>query len=148
MSSYENEANCDFEARKAKDPLGRERARRGSVRNKTLLGAPNKSDRPGAVERLLLLNHPHVVMFRSMSEKKHVVIAVPYGYSHRDQLVGFIQSQFTELEISVVHQDISKPEVGSAEVDYDASASPEEILSNDARSVMGEVADALSKFSR
>jgi hypothetical protein len=87
-------------------------------------------------------------MFRSVSEKKHVVIAVPYGYSHRDQLVGFIQSQFTELEISVVHQDISKPEVGSAEVDYDASASPEEIFSNDARSVMGEVADALSKFSR
>jgi hypothetical protein len=72
---------------------------------------------------------------------------VPYGYSHRDQLVGFIQSQFTELEISVVHQDISKPEVGSAEVDYDASASPEEIMSNDARSIMGEVADALSKFS-
>jgi hypothetical protein len=100
----------------------------------------------------LLLNHPHVVMFRSMSEKKGVVIAVPYGYSHRDQLVGFIQSKFPELEISVVHQDISKPEVDETEVDYDASAPPAEIAgkitSNDAGSFMKEVADALSKFSR
>lgn len=47
----------------------------------------------------------------------------------------------------MVHQGISKPEVGSAEVDYDASTSPEEIMSNDARSIMGELADALSKFS-
>ena len=43
----------------------------------------------------------------------------------------------------MVHQGISKPEVGSAEVDYDASTSPEEIMSNDARSIMGELADAL-----
>jgi hypothetical protein len=77
---------------------------------------------------------------------------VPYGYSHRDQLIGFIQSKFSELEISVVHQDISKLEVIEAEVQYDASAPPaeiaREITSNDSRSVMEEVADALSKFSR
>jgi hypothetical protein len=100
----------------------------------------------------LLLNHPHVVMFRSMSEKKRVVIAVPYGYSHRDQLVGFIQSKFPTVEISVVHQEVSKPEVEVTEVDYDASAPPAEIAgkitSNDAGSFMKEVADALSKFSR
>ena len=100
------------------------------------------------MERLLLLNHPHVVMFRSMSEKKRVVIAVPYGYSDRDQLVGFIQSQFTEPEISVLHQDISKPEVGLGGGRLRRLCVAREIMSNDARSVMGEVADALSKFSR
>ena len=77
---------------------------------------------------------------------------MPYGYSHRDQLIGFIQSKFSELEISVVHQDISKLEVNEAEVEYDSSAPPaeiaREITSNDSRSVMEEVADALSKFSR
>ena len=85
-----------------------------------------------------------------MPEKK-VVIAVPYGYSHRDQLVGFIQSKFPALEISVVHQDISKPEVDETEVYYDPSAPPaevaEEITSNDSRSTLQEVADALSEFS-
>jgi len=100
----------------------------------------------------LLLNDPHLVMFRSMSEKKRIVIAVPYGYSHRDQLVGFIQSKFPELEIFVVHQDISKPEMDETEVDYDASAPPDEIAgeitSDDARAFMKEVADALSKFNR
>ena len=68
------------------------------------------------------------------------------------QLIGFIQSKFSALEISVVHQDISKLEVNEAEVEYDASAPPaeiaREITSNDSRSVMEEVADALSKFSR
>jgi hypothetical protein len=79
-----------------------------------------------------------------------VVIGVPYGYSHRDQLIGFIHSRFSELEISVVHQDISKLEVNEAIVEYDASAPPTEmeITSKDSRSVMEEVADALSKFGR
>ena len=87
-----------------------------------------------------------------MSEKRSAVIAVPYGYSDRDQLVGFIQSKFSGLKISVVHHDISKPEVDETEVDYDVSAPPAEIAgkitSNDAGSFMKEVADALSKFSR
>jgi hypothetical protein len=56
------------------------------------------------------------------------------------------------LEISVVHQDISKLEVNEAEVEYDASAPPaeiaREIMSHDSRSVMEEVADVLSNFSR
>ena len=77
---------------------------------------------------------------------------MPYGYSHHDQLIGFIQSKFSELEISVVHQDISKLEVNEMEVEYDASAPPAEIAREitfyDSRSVMEEVADALSKFSR
>ena len=79
--------------------------------------------------------------------KRSAVIAVPYGYSDGDQLVGFIQSKFSELKISVVHHDISKPEVHETEVEYDSSASPaetaREITSNDSRSVMDEVAAAL-----
>jgi hypothetical protein len=64
-------------------------------------------------------------------------------------LIGFIQSKFSELEISVVYQDISKLEVNEVEVEYDASATPTEmeITSHDSRSVMEEVAEALSKFS-
>ena len=80
-----------------------------------------------------------------------MVIAVPYGYSHRDQLVGFIQSKFPTVEISVVHQEVSKPEVDETEVDYDASTPPaeiaQEIAPEDARSVMDKVADALSGFT-
>ena len=74
---------------------------------------------------------------------------MPYGYSHRDQLIGFIQSKFSELEISVVHEDISKLELNEAMVEYNASAPLREmeITSKDSRSVMEEVADALSKFS-
>lgn len=87
-----------------------------------------------------------------MSEKKRGVIVVPYGYSHRDQLVGFIQSKFPTVEISVVHQEVSKPQVDETEVDYDASAPPaeiaEHITSEDSRSILQEVADALSKFSQ
>ena len=102
-------------------------------------------------ERLLLLNRPHTVIVRSMSKKIHIVFAVPYGYSHRDQLVGFIQSKFPTVEISVVHQEVSKPEVDVTEVDYDPSAPPaeiaQEIASEDARSVMEKVADALSEFT-
>jgi hypothetical protein len=79
--------------------------------------------------------------------KRSAVIAVPYGYSDGDQLVGFIQSKFSELKISGVHHEISKPEVHETEVEYDSSASPaeiaREITSNDSRSVMDEVAAAL-----
>jgi hypothetical protein len=82
--------------------------------------------------------------------KRRVAIAVPYGYSDRDRLIGFIQSKFSELEISVVHHDITKLEVNEAMVEYDVSAplTEMEITSKDSRSVMEEVADALSKFGR
>src|SRR5260370_42436897 len=79
--------------------------------------------------------------------KRSAVIVVPYGYSDHDQLVGFIQSKFSGLKISVVRHDISKPEVHETEVEYDSSASPAEIArestSNDPRSAMDEVAAAL-----
>lgn len=79
--------------------------------------------------------------------KRSAVIAVPYGYSDHDQLVGFIQSKFSGLKISVIHHDISKPEVDETEVEYDSSASAAEIArettSNDSRSVMDEVAAAI-----
>src|SRR5258708_17262086 len=78
--------------------------------------------------------------------KRSAVIVVPYGYSDHDQLVGFIQSKFSGLKISVVRHDISKPEVHETEVEYAASASPaeiaREITSNDSRSFLGEFAPA------
>ena len=79
--------------------------------------------------------------------KRSAVIAVPYGYSDHEQLVGFIQSKFSGLKILVVHKDISKPGVDETQVEYDASVSPggiaREITSNDSRSLMDEVAAAL-----
>jgi hypothetical protein len=79
--------------------------------------------------------------------QKRSAVSVPYGYSDRDQLVGFIQSKFSGLKISLVHHDISKPEVDETEVEYDSSASSaqiaREIMSNDSRSIMDEVAAAL-----
>jgi hypothetical protein len=87
-------------------------------------------------ERLLLLNYPRTVMFTQMSEKIHIVIAIPFGYADRDRLVQFIESKFPEAEISVVHA--SAPPAETAE----------EIAFQDSRSVMQKVADALSGFTR
>jgi hypothetical protein len=99
-----------------------------------------------------LLNYPRTVMFTQMSEKIHIVIAIPFGYADRDRLVQFIESKFPEAEISVVHEEVSKPRVAETLVEHDASAPPaetaEEIAFQDSRSVMQKVADALSGFTR
>jgi hypothetical protein len=87
-----------------------------------------------------------------MSRKIHIVIDIPYGYSDRDRLTQFIGSKFSEAEISMVHQEISKPEAAEAMIEYDASESPAEtagaIASEDSRSVMQKVSDALAEFAK
>jgi hypothetical protein len=87
-----------------------------------------------------------------MSEKIHIVIAIPFGYSDRDRLVQFIESKFPAAEISVVHEEVSKPQVAETLIEHDVSAPPaetaEEIAFQDSRSVMRKVADALSEFTR
>ena len=87
-----------------------------------------------------------------MSAKIHIVIAVPFGYSDRDRLVQFIGSKFPAAEISVVHEEVSVPQVAETLVEHDVSAPPaeiaEEIAFQDSRSVMRKVADALAEFTR
>jgi hypothetical protein len=87
-----------------------------------------------------------------MPEKVHIVIAIPFGYSDRDQLVRFIESKFPAAVISVVHEEVNTPQVSETLVEHDASAPPaetaEEIAVQDSRSVMQKVTDALSEFTR
>ena len=87
-----------------------------------------------------------------MSRKIHIVIDIPYEYADRDRLTQFIGSKFPEAEISMVHQEISKPEAAEALVEYDASEPPDEtaeaVASEDSMSVMQKVSDALAEFAK
>jgi hypothetical protein len=87
-----------------------------------------------------------------MSRQIHIAIEIPYEYPERDRLTQFIGSKFPEAEISMVHQEISKPEVAEALVEYDASQPPaeiaEEVASEDSMSVMQKVTDALAEFAK
>jgi hypothetical protein len=87
-----------------------------------------------------------------MSGKIHIVIDVPFEYADRDRLAQFMKSKFPEAEVSVVHKEVSEPQVVETLVEHDASAPPAEtaeaIASEDSRSVMQKVADALLEFSK
>jgi hypothetical protein len=91
-------------------------------------------------------------MFCPMSRKIHIVIDIPYEYPDRDRLTRFIGSKFPGADVSMVHQEISKPEVAEAMIEYDASESPGEtagaVASEDSRSVMEKVSDALAEFAK
>ena len=87
-----------------------------------------------------------------MNEKIRILIAIPFEYSDRDRLAQFVESKFPTAGISVVHQEVSKPQVIETLVEHDASAPPAEtaeaIAHQDSRSVMEKVADALAGFTR
>jgi hypothetical protein len=86
-----------------------------------------------------------------MSKKIHIVIDVPFEYNDRDRLTEFLGAKFPEAEISVVHKEVSKPEVVEAMIEYDTSAQPAEtaeaIADEDSRSIMQKVEEALSQFT-
>ena len=87
-----------------------------------------------------------------MSEKIHVVIDVPFEFGDRDRLARFIESKFPGADVSVVHKEVSEPQVVETLVEHDASAPPAETASaiavEDSRSVMQKVADALAEFTK
>ena len=82
-----------------------------------------------------------------MSRQIHIVIGIPYEYSDRDRLTQFIGSKFPGAEISTVRQEIDKPEATEALIEYDASETAEAIASEDSKSVMDKVSDALVEFA-
>jgi hypothetical protein len=87
-----------------------------------------------------------------MGEKIHIVIDVPFEFNGRDRLVQFMSAKFPEADVSVVHKEVSEPQVVETLVEHDASASPAEtaeaIATEDSRSVMQKVAEALAAFTK
>ena len=87
-----------------------------------------------------------------MSNSIHVMVHVPFEYARRDQLVAWLESKVPGAEISVVHKEISEPEVAETLVEHNPSAPPEEtaahLADEDSRSVMQKVADALAEFGK
>jgi len=83
-----------------------------------------------------------------MNENIHILIAIPFEYSDRDRLVQFVQAKFPTAEISLVHQEVSEPQVIETLIEHDPSASPaqtaEAIALQDSSSVMQKVVDALA----
>jgi hypothetical protein len=86
-----------------------------------------------------------------MSPEEKITIEIPYGYAQRDQLLQFLESKFPGVEISLIHSEVGKPQVGETLVEYDSSAQPTTTESaregEDARTVTDEVEEALSQFA-
>ena len=61
-----------------------------------------------------------------MAEKIHVVIDVPFEFADRDRLAQFMTEKFPQAEVSVVHKEVSEPQVVETLVEHDASAPPAE----------------------
>jgi hypothetical protein len=87
-----------------------------------------------------------------MAEKIHVVIDVPFEFADRDRLAQFMTEKFPHADISVVHTEVSEPQVVETLVEHDASAPPaqtaEAIATEDSRSIMQKVAEALAEFTQ
>jgi hypothetical protein len=78
-------------------------------------------------------------------------IELPHGYARRDQLQQFMEAKFPGAEISLVHDEIPKPQVSEALVEHDSSVEhPAESAGQvqDAKTLMDQVTDALSEFEK
>ena len=86
-----------------------------------------------------------------MSPEEKITIEIPYGYTQRDQLLQFLESKFPSVEISLIHSEVPKPQVGETLVEYGSSAQPATAepayQGEEARNVMDEVEQALSEFA-
>jgi len=84
-----------------------------------------------------------------MPPEEKITIEIPHGYSQRDALLQFLESKFPRVEISLIHSEVDKPQVGETLVEYDSSAQPataEPAQGEDARAVLDEVEEALSQL--
>ena len=85
-----------------------------------------------------------------MPPEEKMMIEIPHGYTQRDQLLQFLRSKFPRVDISLIHTEVGKPEVGETLVECDSSAqsaTAEPAQGEDARTVMDEVEEALSQFA-
>ena len=85
-----------------------------------------------------------------MPAKEKITIEIPYGFTQRDHLLQFLESKFPGVEISLIHTEVGKPEVGETLVECHSSAqsaTAEPAQGEDARTVTDEVEEALSQFA-
>ena len=78
-------------------------------------------------------------------------IELPHGYARRDQLQQFMEAKFPGTEISLVHDEIPKPQVSEALVEHDSSVEqPAESAGQvqDAKTLIDLATDALSEFEK
>ncbi|MBV8640647.1 MAG: hypothetical protein JO070_04605 [Verrucomicrobia bacterium] len=78
-------------------------------------------------------------------------IELPHGYARRDQLQQFMEAKFPGIEISLVHDEIPKPQVSEALVEHDSSveqAAESTGKVQDAKTLMDQAKDALSEFEK
>jgi len=76
-------------------------------------------------------------------------IELPHGFVRRDQLQQFMEAKFPGTEISLIHDDVPKPQVSEALVEHDSSVEqPAESAGQvqDAKTLMDQVTNALSEF--
>jgi len=80
-------------------------------------------------------------------------IELPHGFARRDQLQQFMEAKFPGTEISLVHDDVPKPQVSEALVEHDSSVEQPATTESanqvqDAKTLMDQVTDALSEFEK
>jgi len=81
-----------------------------------------------------------------------LTIEVPFGYAHRDQLLGFMEPKFPGAEISIVHSEVDEPTVSEALVRHDSATDPTQLPSaapsEGSETVLAKASDALSEFTK
>ena len=79
-----------------------------------------------------------------------ITIEVPFGFTHRAQLLDFMKSRFPEAEISIVHSEVSDPTVSEVFVPHDSTAeaarTAAEHAGQDSESVLLKASEALVEF--
>jgi hypothetical protein len=81
-----------------------------------------------------------------------ITIEVPFGFTQRDQLLGFMESKFPGAELSIVHSEVSNPTVSEVLVQHDSAAQAAKTASppsgEDSEAVLLKATDALSAFTK
>ncbi len=83
-----------------------------------------------------------------VSEGIQITIEVPFGFAHREQLLGFMESKLPGTEISIVHSEVSNPTVSEALVRHDSTSEPvSAVAGEDSESMLIKASEALSAFT-
>jgi len=84
-----------------------------------------------------------------VSEGIQITIEVPFGFAQREKLLGFMESKFPGIEISIVHSEVSNPTVSEALVRHDSASEPASAVpGEDSEAVLMKASDALSAFTK
>jgi hypothetical protein len=77
-----------------------------------------------------------------------LTIEVPLGYTQREQLLSFIESNFPGAEFSIVHSDIDQPEVSEVLFRHNSAESDPPAAGQDSEAVLLKASEALSQFAK